>query len=355
VVGCATLFGLLLSTQLYVSLRARGDAVTWPMMVVVELPPWYFRGLFVPVLVWAVRRFPLIQREWHRYAVIHLGLALGFVCVRAGLEAVWVGIVHPTMVRSEPITQLVGGMFRLRLAADLLVYLSVVGITSALDYRRRLNDRDRQASRLAVQLAESRLHALRMQLNPHFLFNALNSVSMLVRRNRNEDAVNLIAGMGELLRYVLDDRHPSEIPLRQELRYVEQYFSIEQVRFGDRIRFSIDAAPESLDARVPTLILQPLVENAVQHGVAKRARGGHVEVSAKVVEGRLELCVRDDGPGVPNANTQQCTPSVGIRNTRERLQWTYGDRSKFRLENIESGGAVATVIIPYAPVPRVSA
>jgi LytS/YehU family sensor histidine kinase len=181
-----------------------------------------------------------------------------------------------------------------------------------------------------------------MQLNPHFLFNALNSIAMLVRGGRNDEAVRMLAGLGDLLRAVLDDQRPHEVPLRDELDFLRRYLDIEQIRAG-RLRVSVDVAPDAMEARVPNLILQPIVENAIRHGIARSSAAGLVEIGAWRENGSLLLSVRDDGPGVGEG----ATDGVGLRNTRARLARMYGDAQTLEMGDAEGGGTRVTLRIPF--------
>ena len=230
-----------------------------------------------------------------------------------------------------------------QLSMNLLAYGGIVVATYATDFYRRLRERGLVTTRLEAELAQAQLHALRMQLNPHFLFNSMNTISMLVREGEGKEAVRMLAGLGELLRHVLEDSRPQEVPLRDELEFVERYLAIEQVRFDDRLQVSIDADPDLLDAQVPNLVLQPLVENAIKHGIARQTGSHLVEVSATRKGERLILRIRDDGPGTAGT----VTDGVGLKNTRARLEQLYGSEQSLELQTAERGGAVATVTLPY--------
>jgi len=182
-----------------------------------------------------------------------------------------------------------------------------------------------------------------MQLNPHFLFNALNSISMLVRGGRSSEAVRMLAGLGDLLRGVLDEERPGEVPLREELDFLRRYLAIEQIR-ADRLEVRMEVAPELMEARVPTLILQPLVENAIRHGISKSSAAGLVEIGAWRENGSLLLSVRDDGPGLSAEGGRE---GVGLANTRARLARMYGDQQGLEMENAEGGGTRVTLRLPH--------
>src|SRR5918999_918502 len=204
-----------------------------------------------------------------------------------------------------------------------------------------------RASRLEGQLMQARLEALRAQLNPHFFFNALNTVAMPVRREANDDALRAVVSLSEVLRRALAGQSGQEVQLRDELALVEHYLQVEQLRFRDRLSVDVAVEPEALEASVPGLVLQPVVENAVRHGVARHAGSGRIEISGRREEGRLVLEVRDNGPGFPNGWEAAASGRVGLANTRERLNRLYGAGGRFQARNAPEGGAVITIEIPF--------
>jgi len=190
---------------------------------------------------------------------------------------------------------------------------------------------------------EAELRMLRMQLNPHFLFNSLNSIAMLTRANENASAVRMTAGLADLLRYVLEGAQ-DEVPLEQEISFLQQYLEIEKIRFRDRLNVVFDVADEALPALIPNLLLQPLVENAVVHGASKRISGGMIHVAARRLGDRLVVQITDDGPGLsgPSART-----GVGLTNTRERLEQMFGTQQSLELRNGAFGGTVVTLTLTF--------
>jgi two-component system, LytTR family, sensor kinase len=235
---------------------------------------------------------------------------------------------------------------------DFVVFLGVLAAGFARDYFHRYQARWRdtvrlqsQAAELQVQLAEARLSSLRTQLNPHFLFNTLNTVSALVERDPR-GVRRMIARLSELLRATLDGGSEPEIPLRRELDLLQRYLDILQIRFQGRLETSVDCEPGLADAPVPNLILQPLVENAVKHGVGRAEGCGRIDVRA-VREGRdLILTVRDTGAGAASNGAAEPGSGLGLRNTRARLEQLYGDRHRFMLEPLPEGGMIATIAVP---------
>ncbi len=230
---------------------------------------------------------------------------------------------------------------------DPVFYWIIIGLSYLLQYYQDSRERQLRASQLETQLAEARLKALEMQLHPHFLFNALNTIAVLVRTGRNAQAIRVVTGLGALLRRALDSAGHQLVPLKDELEFVERYLEIEQIRFGDRLNVEMSVESQTTDACVPYLILQPLVENAVQHGIAARARAGCLQVAARRRDDRLELTVRDDGPGLPEAEGRDRGTGVGLSATRERLEQIYGANHHFAIRNDVGGGVIAEIDIPF--------
>jgi LytS/YehU family sensor histidine kinase len=230
---------------------------------------------------------------------------------------------------------------------DFFVYWAVLGAGYAFDYRERYRERESAASELKAQLAQARLEALKVQLHPHFLFNTLHAISGLVRGGERQSAVNMIAGLSELLRRALDSADEQEVPLREEVKFVELYLDIQKVRFSDRLTVRMDVAPEALDALVPNLVLQPLVENAVRHGVSPAETPGLIVVSAYRAGRMLHVEVADDGPGLQSGWRMEESEGIGLANTVERLKRLYGSEHRFELRNGEGRGVTASVVIPF--------
>jgi sensor histidine kinase YesM len=222
----------------------------------------------------------------------------------------------------------------------------IFGISQAVDYYRKYRERELRASQLQAQLAQTQLQVLKMQLHPHFLFNTLNAISALIHQDI-EVADRMIARLGELLRATLENANLQEVPLRQELDFIQPYLEIEQARLGPRlhVRFAVDAG--AMDSLVPNMLLQPLVENAIRHGIAPRAEPGTIEISAQRENGTLRLKVRDDGPGIDPAASGKRQRGLGLANTRARLQQLYGPAHSLELGNGPQGGLEVMVTIPF--------
>ncbi|HEY1433911.1 MAG TPA: histidine kinase [Thermoanaerobaculia bacterium] len=231
-----------------------------------------------------------------------------------------------------------------------VTFWAIVGATWTVTYANLSRERDLRASQLKTRLASARLEALKMQLHPHFLFNTLNSILPLVFRD-GDAASRTVVRLSDLLRLSLQNESNDLLPLRKEIELLQVYLEIQQTRFQDRLTVELDVAPDLGDALVPNLILQPLVENAIKHGIAARPGAGHVEVRVRREAGCLSLVVRDDGPGPPVGGRRGGGEGVGLRNTRDRLQLLFADDHRFSFDGAPGRGCVVTLQIPLAFAP----
>ena len=321
----------------------------------VEVGLW---ALLTPAVFWIARRYPAERGAWAGRAAAQL--ALGAV-VAIGIEALTRGLIDPLLVGPEPPDRawtFASALGRLRFLDELIIYLAVLATGYARAALFEVHERGIEAerhlaerARLEAQLAEARLSALRMQLQPHFLFNTLNAVSALVERDP-AGVRTLVARLSSLLRRVLDA--PAEVvPLREEAAFLRDYLDVQQIRFQGGLEVEEAWAPGTLDALVPPLVLQPLVENAVGHGVSRIEEGvGVLRLAAHRDGDRLVLTVEDNGPGLDSAPPPiSGRGGVGLANTRARLDALYGDAAGLALEPASGGGAVATVTLPFRPAP----
>lgn len=349
----AVLLGLLAAGQLVLSSMGDDKAWTFGHAVIMQTPYWAFWALLFPAIVWLVRAYPIERGMSSRTVAIHVGAGIGIVFLHYGTQLYFMhAIGHGYPSGHSYISHFVARM-QWRLWVHVVGYMTLLGVALLRDYYLKYRERELLTSRLQAQLSQAQLRALRMQLHPHFLFNALNSIAMLTRRNENSAAVRMIAGLGELLRYVLEDAPADEVLLRDEIRFATRYLEIERVRFSDRLSVDIDAPDATLDAFVPNLVLQPLVENAIRHGIARKPSAGRIEIAARRTGGMLELEVRDDGPGI--ADGVRLTAGVGLANVRARLEQLYGDDFIFELGDRHGGGTRAVLRLPYRTLPAATA
>lgn len=315
----------------------------------VQLAGWLAWAALAPVVLWLRRRFPLERQHWLGSLPVHV-----LACVLlGGAHTVFVWALNETLVepglrgaRPAAWVQLMFEWTR-DLPFCALFYALVLGLASALDYYRQFRERALHAAQLEAQLTQAQLQMLKMQLHPHFLFNTLNGITGLVRDHENAAAVQMLVGLSELLRQTLDNAGQPEVPLRQELEWLELYLKLQQMRFSDRLQVRWDIAPDTLDALVPNLITQPLVENAIRHGLAPRAAPGLLVLSAQRVGARLELQISDDGVGLPPDWPGESQGGLGLANTEARLRQAFGADYTFTLERRAAGGVTARVSLPW--------
>ena len=342
--GAWTVYWLVNTAQQQVAWYVgRGFFLPFWISLVLQLPLAYCWALATPVILRLGRRFPFERGRWPSSTVIHLVLSLSFVFALSALYTWHTQNALPLRTMATPFLRRVVQGFSVWAVSDALLYWIVLAVGYAVDEGRRSREREMAAVQLETQLAQADLHALRMQLQPHFLFNALHTVGSLVRTGEREEAVRVVARLGDLLRRLLDVADREEVPLREELAFVASYLEIEQARFRDRLKITISADEDVMNASVPHLVLQPLVENAIRHGLAPRKEPGRLLVVARRVNDRLHLTVRDDGPGLGDA----VRPGVGLSNTHARLSRLYGDDYELEVCNAAEGGLEARIVVPF--------
>lgn len=297
---------------------------------------WIILGALIPITFFLGRRYPLRQPHLGKHIAIHLAGAM-ILCIGWSGTGLIVGALLHTIPAS------VSSWMLRTIPWSVFMYFTTLGCVHALSYFAEVRERESQAAKLAAQVAEARLTALRTQINPHFLFNSLNALLVLIRDKDTANAERMLELMSELLRQVLTSDSRQEVPLAEELRFLDGYLAVAQIRFSDRLRIVRNVDPGLADALVPQFILQPLVENALRHGIGESVAGGMIEIGAHREGNDLLLTVADDGPGVSEPNGI----GVGLRNTRERIETLYGPAAVLELIPRRAGGTIARVRIPY--------
>jgi len=344
--GCWTFLAFLFSgPQMIQAARQNRAAEGW-IAVVGELVFSYLWLALTPLAIWLSQSFRIEGGQRFKRLGFHILASVVFILLQVFLYTV---ISIPFGWYSQ-LTPFWNRYFLLSLnftPTNVLFYWGVVVIEHALDYYRKLQERELKASQLEAQLAQSQLQVLKMQLHPHFLFNTLNAISALIRESPDE-ADEMVSRLGDLLRMTLETAGLQEVPFKKELEFLKHYLDIEQTRFQDRLKVEMAIEPETLDGLVPSMILQPLVENSVRHGVAPRPEGGCIKIKAWRDHSLLRLEVEDDGPGL-GANTP-LKERVGLTNTRARVSNLYGDEHGLRLRHAAGGGLVVSLSIPFRTV-----
>jgi signal transduction histidine kinase len=343
-----SLVGLAIASEIYLSSNFLGRSVTWGEAISDSLEDWYVYGVLSLPVVWLARRFPPERGSRWLTAGVHLAAALlfsiSYILVRtlvgeadswiAGEGASFAEIFHPLLVRTFPF--------------NLLVYGVILSVSHALDYYRKYHERTVQTLELEKHLTEARLQALLHQLKPHFLFNTLNGIASLMHTDVDA-ADRMLVRLSELLRITMSHTGAPQTTLREEVAFLERYLDIEKIRFRNRLDVVIAIDDAAIDAQVPSLILQPMVENAMRHGVEPHAKMGRIELRGAVRDGNLVLTVADNGAGISEEGLKR--EGIGVANTRARLMELYGDRQKFELVNGPEGGLCVRITIPFSSSP----
>lgn len=345
VLAAWTLVAMLLAGQAWFAAHVRGEPLAWARASVIWLSWAATWAALTPVALRLAARFPLERPRLLLALAVH-AMASPTCAVASlalfALAAPLIGATHSEPTWLATFSRLLGTTFLLNLP----VYWLIVGAAQVERLVRTARENDRRQLRLEAQLADARLQTLRTQLQPHFLFNALNTISVLMHEDV-DFANRILLQLSALLRRSLDSSEAYEVALSEELGFLKSYLEIEQARFGGRLSYEILVPDELMDAQVPTLILQPLVENALRHGLAARARPGRIEVRAGRQGDYLQLFVLDDGRGLPPGTTER----VGLSNTRARLNLMYAGKHRFELRNVSDGGVIAEITLPLRTRP----
>jgi signal transduction histidine kinase len=347
-VGLGTLFALVSAGQVHLYGHAVGREVAVGRLVPIYLARWYIWVALTPFIFAAARRWQLGADSSSATRALHALLLLAVAVASALLHSVLSALADIALGAARApvplaVTEHLGAFF----VSGLVVSAAIIAVYHAIDYYRRYRSRELRASHLGAQLAQTKLQLLRMQLQPHFLFNTLNAVSSLMHEDV-EAADAMLAALGDLLRAALHSNGAEEVSLREEIELTRCYIDIMKLRFGGGLSATVDVAPETLGALVPNMFLQPLVENAVLHGIAQRPGGGHIELRAEQADGSLVVTIVDDGPGLPAdwGDGGGRNYGVGLSNTHSRLRRLYGNRQRVEISNRPEGGLCLRLTIP---------
>ncbi len=345
VVALWTLFGIYSSLQTHYRGSFRPDPFTWSYSFYIEMTYALSGMIFTPFIFFTARRFRLERKPHWKNIGMHLVAAAVFA---SSLKVLWDVFVQP------PKGWIRGGftLEKLLLSIDagfdygVGLYWLVVLLLYAVEFYQRYEAGLVNAAQLQTQLVQAQLDSLKMQLHPHFLFNTLHTISALVHEDP-EAAERMIAQLSEMLRLSLDNAGLHEVPLREELHFLDLYLEIEQIRYADRLRVKYEIEPETRDALVPNLVLQPLVENAVRHGIAPKTAGGEISISAARQNGNLMIRIVDNGAGLKSDGVTLSKAGVGLSATRGRLERMYGSSQSMILRDLAAGGVEVRVVVPF--------
>jgi two-component system LytT family sensor kinase len=345
-----TAIGLFFTFQVYFAMMRSDRPVPLSETLAVQFSYSYIWALVTPLALWLAGRYRLEQEHWRRNLLLHVLFSTACVvlvgCMLYAFNAVYWG--RPRGATGA--LWLISRSIILNASENYGIYCLILLARHALDYYRRYTAGERRAAQLQTQLAEAQLQALKMQLQPHFLFNTLHSISALVYKDV-EAADRMIARLGDFLRLTLENSGTQEVSLQQELEFLKCYLEIERIRFQDRLTTTLRIDAQALDVQVPNLILQPIVENAIRHGVAPRSTPGQIDILAERKNGTLRIRIKDNGPGLTlnRSLDSNFKEGVGLANTRARLEQLYGAAHRFELANDPRGGLVVTLEIPSEP------
>lgn len=362
-----TIIGIFFFSQGLTQKFVSHDPTPWWHYLLSWLVGVYIWALLTPAVFWIGRRFPIERLNLLGKIALHLLLSVAVAIAQLVLESAVLLRLHVFPTIMSTFVGTFGFLLIIGFHQGVITYWTILGVQYGIRYYHSDRERKQQALRLELraselqsQLMQAQLGALKMQLQPHFLFNTLNAIMVLVRQQKTRPAEDMLAHLSDLLRCVLEDVEAQEVPLRRELEYLQLYLSIEQVRFQDRLRVEIAADPALIEAAVPQMALQPIVENAIRHGVGRSSSAGRIKISATRASDTLELRVQDDGPGFlaqePRFRDDSiANKGIGLSNTRARLQQLYGDHAHLLTENDPGGGAIVTLVLPYHVADRASA
>ena len=342
--GLWTIVALFFSTQIFMMYYSEGQPIPYKRAFIVQGTACYLWALVTPLILWLARRFCIGRNGWFRKVALHFVFSLALVSVLISLHFVVYMILAGQASTITPL-RLLGYLYP-NLDRWLLVYWVILLMSHAFNYYNSYRKGELKASQLRTQLVQSQLEALKMQVQPHFLFNTLHSISALLSKD-TEGARKMITRLGDFLRLTLENSGSMEVTLQQEIEFLNGYLEIERIRFQDRLTTDIKIDPSVLEARVPNLILQPIVENAMKHAVVN-SHSGHVEITAAPRNGAVHIEVKDNGPGLQVDRTLEVRrgKGLGLANTKARLVGLYGTDARFEMTNHPSGGLIVSIDIP---------
>jgi len=340
-----TAVGAFLISQRYLFALSVGARFNLFSSAVANFPSVWLWAAITPLIVEFSRRFPLPGNAWRRHLLFHFLLSLVFALADVSLDSLLSWWIPSAGARLSFVARFWNKSF-----INVFSYAAVAAVAHALQYSRQLSERKARTAELEKEVLRAHLTALQMQLRPHFLFNALNSVVSLIRSQQGAQAIRALTRLADLLRFVLKRDGAQLVRLREEMELVDRYLRVEQTRFENRLETKLHVDPELLDALVPSLVLQPLVENAVHHGIDTTQSVGRVDVEVKRDADMLRILVRNSGAALDLAASGPAADGIGLGNTRARLRYLYGDRHRLELRAAEGGGALAELAIPLQTI-----
>ena len=340
---------LVLTAQLYLTVLPRGLPISLGEVAETQFLRVAIWAMCMPLVLWFYQVLPLSgRREWLALTV-HFWLSVGAMLLNYVLRLTIDEFTGNSVRQNMDFTSYLVLTFNGRNFVDILIYWLIIGARHVHELYARQRDAEVARAELNTQLLDAQMHALKQQLQPHFLFNALNAVAMLVREKQEDRAVETLAQLSALLRRLIDNTREQQVPLVRELDFTQRYLEIEKVRFGDRLQIRYDVGEECLAAAVPSLMLQPLVENAVKHGISRRTATGRIEISIRLAAGRLHITVFNDPADDPVAAAVPAVAHIGLSTTRDRLRKTYGEDFQLECHFDHGAGSRVKLSVPFRP------
>jgi two-component system LytT family sensor kinase len=348
--------GVVQATSIYAVYMIKGDdSLSLGTALIWRIPEWQVWALATPLILWAGKRWPVTRAPW-KTVPIHLVLATAIMFVDITVYFHLGRVLSSESWFDEPYGDVALVFLLKNIFFELVIYGAVLIADQAIAYQRRYREAQLAQSQLEARLVEAQLDALKQQLHPHFLFNTMNAITVLMRKGETASAIRMLNGLSELLRRSLTSLRVGWVSLAEELDFIERYLEIETTRFPDRLRVTMDISDEARRAKFPSLLLQPIVENAIEHGIAPRIDGGRITIRARVRGDRLSIEVADDGAGLtgesPGSRHRESADSpqhhgVGLDNVRKRLAQLYPDRHTVKLVPGDPRGTVTAIDIPF--------
>jgi two-component system, LytTR family, sensor kinase len=345
IAGVCLLLAVLETVQQHASNELRDAKIAFTYTAVSSMVPWISLILFLPLCLWMAERFPVSQGQWRRALPIHL---LALFLIAAVHTAVTVATYQLLAPAATSFWLFWFKIFTWRFATNFALYGAVLGVVHARRATEAAREREQAALRLEASLAEARLSALREQLQPHFLFNTLNAMSTLALRGDSEAVTRGLTVLSDLLRFTLETQRTQEVPLAEELAFIDQYLELMMLRFGDRLTVSREIDERALDAAVPVMLMQPLVENAIRHGIAETPGPGTLRIIVARTADALRVELQDSGPGFRTAERRD---GIGLSNTRARLTALHGNAASMECGTVNGRGGLVRVTLPYRSLP----
>jgi two-component system, LytTR family, sensor kinase len=349
IICCTSVVAIIYAARSVFISVSSGRPIDWTRQVGFEFLYWFVWASLTPIVLWIARHFPIERANWRRVVPILIGFGLVIAPLQSVVE-VSIAYFIDAVIRHTPAAemarrrQLIPRGIVVECFGNFIIYSLILCGHYAYAYYQKYREREMRSLELEGRLVQAQLQNLKMQLQPHFLFNTLHTISILMMRDVSA-ANSMLIRLSDLLRITLDSSGTQEVSLKEELDFLRGYLEIEQTRFQDRLEIRLDIAPVTLDALVPNLILQPLVENAIRHGIAGRTESGLIEIRARRIANQLCLEVSDNGVGLKQ--TPELNKGVGLTNTQARLKQLYGKTHLFELINVPSGGLSVKIIIPF--------